>query len=1188
MKAMFVFLFVAMMQVSAGVYSQETKFSMNLMDVSIDEVIKEIKKSSEFDFVFDYDLISNLDKVSVEMEGATVNEILDNCLQGTNITYKIHDRVILLMPAKHRPQPVVEQQEPEKITISGKVTDEKGQPLPFVNVYIKGETKGVITDKNGEYAIEIEEKEGMILVASFIGFVTKEFEVASRTEINIMLTGDMTDLSEVVVTGYQILSKERATGSFSVLNSDNIANSPNETIGGNLESLVAGIQTTIDEDGNTKFTIRGQTSLTGESDPLIVVDGYAIAEGFETINRNDIDQITVLKDAAAASIWGARAANGVIVITTKKGKKEKGIQVSFEAYTKISEDVDLDYANPIADSETQLEYEMLMWQLGYATPSFDISSINNSMTKGSGLFQQQLREFVDNGGNIEDIVYNMSSPEFQKLRGQSYQGQVKEHMLRKPVSQNYNLTLRGQGEKNRYSLSMMYNDNKQVMKEDRDDNLLINFRNSMELAEWIDFDFSVMSQLKNTYSGGVGLTEIKNLSSYELLLDENGNYNDINSSLNSPYSVLNNEIVGQLHEISDGWAYDDMTYNPLQNMRSQDFRTKAFNTRLNAGLNIKIADGIKYSAGMQYAHGDIDVKKRYKEDSYFVRNKVNSYMVTDFTAFEEGTHQTISEYQVPKGEMAYIENIQTRAYLIRNQFSVNKDFGDHGINFIAGTELNWNEAESNNDWLYGYNHEKYTTDVPSAYTNLERAFYASTGSLARGGTLTYNTQKFFSLYSNMAYTYKDKYTLSGSVRTDASNITVKDSKYRYAPFWSVGGSWQIGKEEFAKQFGWLNRAILRTTYGVNGNIPLGTAQVPLISYLDGSYGLGSLGAGVDHASINDLGNPTLGWEKVKQLNIAMDYAVFGNKLFGSIEYYNKKSEDLVAQVSLPSIAGTSAQAFNVAEMENKGIEINLNAKVNITKELKWTPVVNFAYNKSMVSKVNVADLQLSNLRYSTPYVEDYAYQPVWSYKLTGDVNEFGIPLIMGKNDVEYPANVNISSTGVYGPDVVWYRGTKIAPYVTSLTNEFKFKGFSLLATLTGKFGHYMYNNSFNYTTRTDAMNFHEDLEYLMDGQADEIGMFPVPTEAISGISTYYSTSQLLESRVEKADYIRLKEVMLSYNLPNSIISKLGVSNIRLYTHVSNVGLLWTANDLDIDPEYPKGLSFFKPERTYTFGVNVNF
>lgn len=1178
------FLFITLIQVSASAYSQNKPVSLNLENASIEQFIETVKQECGYRFVYRADLFEGDVTVSVTAENEPIGDVLDKVLSENGFEYEMQDNMVIVREA----EAVVvklEQKDQKSIVIHGTVKDENGQPLPFAAVCFKGTISGCVSAVDGTYELEAPNEPGLVIEISSLGYITQEITVDGQTQINVTLVESIQGLDELVVTGYQTLSKERATGSFSVLNSNNVANSPNETIGGNLESLVAGVQTTVDEDGNVKITVRGESSLTGNAEPLIVVDGFPIEGGFETINRNDVDKITVLKDAAAASIWGARAANGVIVITTKRGSKTKGVQVSFESYAKVSNEVDLDYANPIANSASQLQYEMLMWQQGYGKPSQTIADISNTMTKGSELFQKQLEAHLANGGTGLP-TFTLNTPELQHLMTLNYKDQVMEHMLRRPVSQNYNLSIRGQGESNQYSLSVMYNKNEQAIQADMDDNVLINLRNVMKINNWLDLDFGMMTQFKNETSGGVGLNTIKNISPYEQLLDENGDYNHINSSLYG--SSYDKRIIDNLHAISDGWSYDDMTYNPLQNMRNQKFNTKYFNTRINTALNARITDGIKYTVSMQYSRGSIDMKNRYLEDSYYTRSTVNAYNVTDYDAIVAGTPQTITDHQLPNGEIAYINNYVTNNYVIRNQFSLDKIYGKHGFNFIAGTEANWSNAESKDDWLYGYNDETYTTVTPDAYVGLTRAYYQdnNTSNIQRGGTLTYSAQKFFSLYSNLAYTYNDKYTVSGSVRTDASNITVEDPKYRYAPFWSVGGSWQLNKEYFLTDIEWIDRMILRGTYGVNGNIPMNTAQVPLISYYSGTSAYS--GAGADYAMLNDLGNPTLGWEKVKQLNVAVDYALFNNKLFGSIEYYNKNSYDLVAEVALPSITGTDMQAFNVADLDNKGVEININSNLRLAPGFIWRPTLNFAYNKSYVSNVKTSSLPLDDLYYNAPYVEGYAYQPIWSYELSGETNEFGIPLIAGENGVDYPANVNISSSGEYGPDLVNFIGSKVAPVVSSLTNEFSYKGFSLVATITGKFGHYMYNSSFNYTTRQDAMTFHKDLEYLVDGRSEEIGMFALPEEMISGQANYYSNASYLDSRVEDASFIRFKDVMLSYTLNKKVASRLKTSNIRLYTQISNVGMIWTANDKGIDPEYPMGLSYFKPETTYTVGLNINF
>ncbi|MDQ2177183.1 SusC/RagA family TonB-linked outer membrane protein [Marinifilum sp. D714] len=1182
-----VFLFLlGIISVQANELFSQTSLSMHMKSASVEEVLEEIKQQCDYDFIYDYEYVKELEGVTVEFNKASLDEVLFEVLKNTNLDYRVEDKMIVLYPREVVKQKVVNQSEQvieqqEKKTLKGTVTDDQGVPLPGVSVVVKGTTNGTATDIDGNYVLTFD-NENAVLVFSFVGMVSQEITYAGQTVLNVTLALDAEVMDEVVVTGYQTISKERVTGSFTMLDSDDVANSPSETIGGNLESLVAGISTTDNGSGTPQITIRGVSSLNGNTQPLIVVDGFAIEGGFESINRNDVEKITVLKDAAASSIWGARAANGVIVITTKDGHENKGIQVEVEAFTKFSDAVDLDYANPIANSRSQLEYEMFLWQNGYVNPSLGVTNINGVKTYGHEEFEAQQ---MANPGLAD---FTLNTPGLQSLLSKSYKKQVKDYMLRKASSQNYNISLRGQGEKNKYSLSVMYNRNNDVMVEDNDDNILINFKNNMKVNKWLDFNVGVMTQVQNRNSTGVGLADIKSMSAYETLLDENGNYNHINSG---PLSTIapgtyNMPVLNDILARTDGWAYDNFNNNPLQNMRSQDFNTETLSTRINGGLKIKIADGISFDSKFQYERSTSKTRNVYGEDSWYTRKTINSFAVTDYTAISTpGQTSTITNHQVPTGEIVYVNNGQRNSTLLRNQLSLVKSYGDHSINFIGGTELNWNEYESQDDWLYGFNERNYKNIVPDAYSGLTNAFSLPwvTTSLPRGGNSTMTTYKLFSLYSNLAYTFKDKYTFSGSVRTDASNSIVDDNSKRYSPFWSVGSSWQLSKEAFAQNIDWLNRLTLRTTYGVNGNAPTSTASVPVIQFESGNIPWS--GAGADNAYLVELGNPTLGWEKVKQFNVAIDFAVLGNKLYGSLEYYNKNSVEQLASISLPSTDGTTSQVFNAASMTNKGFELNVNGNINLGP-VKWNSTLNFAYNDNMVTDVKEVEILLGSIGRKR-FVENYSYRPAWYYKYNG-LDDNGIPTVLGKNGTVYGADMSISGTGVSATDILWNKGSYIAPVVSSLTNEFSYKGFSLLATITGKFGHYMPVSGFGYGTSHFTQNYHENLNQMISGNAEEVGEFPLSDKVVPGYGNYTQSASLLKSRLEDASYIKLKDIMLSYQLPKSIISKIGCSGVRFYAQVSNVGLLWKANDLGIDPEYPKGGSFFRPERTYTLGLNLKF
>ncbi len=350
MKLMFMFLVVCSVQITASVYSQNTKLDLKIKNKLLEDVFRTIRNNSEFTFVYDVDDVEGVVVEQAEYLGATVEEILDDCLSNTTLTYQVIDNVVILKQAK--PETNVEKQD-NKITIKGKVTDENGFPLPFVNIYIKGKSVGVITDQEGTFSIEVEDQEGLILVASFIGFVTKEFEVAGRTEINLMLKADIADLDEVVVTGFQTIKKEKLTGAVATINSSQLEAKNVTSLSENLEGMIPGLVKYNDE-----ITIRGIGTLNASKDILLVVDGLPVEGSIDDLNPYDIASMTVLKDAAATAIYGARASNGVIVVVTKGTKGKQGVSVDVSANYSYYEKPDLafGYMNPSEQVDFESNY----------------------------------------------------------------------------------------------------------------------------------------------------------------------------------------------------------------------------------------------------------------------------------------------------------------------------------------------------------------------------------------------------------------------------------------------------------------------------------------------------------------------------------------------------------------------------------------------------------------------------------------------------------------------------------------------------------------------------------------------------------------------------------------------------------------------------------------------------------------
>ncbi|MBI9064848.1 MAG: TonB-dependent receptor, partial [Marinilabiliaceae bacterium] len=446
----------------------------------------------------------------------------------------------------------------------------------------------------------------------------------------------------------------------------------------------------------------------------------------------------------------------------------------------------------------------------------------------------------------------------------------------------------------------------------------------------------------------------------------------------------------------------------------------------------------------------------------------------------------------------------------------------------------------------------------------------------------YRNTRMFSFFANGAYTYKKRYTLTGSYRTDASNMIVEDPKFRYSPFWSVGGSWNMKNEDFLKDSKLFDRLVLRGTHGVSGNTVTTASSVPIISVgaTPGSR------TGTYYAYIDDFGNPTLRWEKINQTNIAIDFSMFNRWLSGSLEVYNKHSEDLLANVSIAPTLGATSQMFNAAEVENKGFELNLNSNMQFFEnQLKFNTGVILSHNTNEVTSLQVAHIYPRNIG-SSRYVEGAAVAPVYSW-VYGGMNKDNIPVIEGENGISYTMNENIGDGGETGQDVLRNMGTFIAPTSMGWNSTISFKGITLKANLLGKFGHKFRRSSFNYGTWTAKNYFHEDLDMIIAGRADEIGMPALPEEY-----EYYAyrwgwyTSQL-HTLVEDASHIRLKELYLGFDLPQRFYNKTGIDKLRVYAHARNLGVIWAANDKGIDPEYIKGQSY-KPGPTYTLGLNLEF
>ncbi|WP_054720925.1 SusC/RagA family TonB-linked outer membrane protein [Marinifilum fragile] len=1146
MKLTAILFFLAIFTVSAEGYSQGTRVSMKMEDASLKEVFRELKSLSDYTFVYSEGMVADVKIDEINLKDVSVEDALTSCLEGTDLEYYIENNVVVI----RKKAPVYEQPvEQEKKEIKGKVTDDQGVPLPGVSVVIKGTSVGVATDIDGNYVLEIDSNNA-VLVFSFVGMLPQEIAYKGQPVQNVSLTADTEQMAEVVVTGYQSISRERASGAFEKVDSEVLDQKSTLNVVDKLEGQAAGVL--FDSDGN--ITIRGISTMKGNSKPLYVVDGFPIEGDLETLNPNDVESMTVLKDAAAASIWGARAANGVIVIVSKKHAKKGKPIVEFSSTLSIADHPDL-YELPFASTEKFLEVEKFLADNGWQNlPS---GANQYPITQGMDAFLKL------NDGQIDQAEADAIINQFKKV---DVRDEFADLFLRKSVRQQYNIAISGASDNSDYRLSLSYDDNKSSSKENQNDRLIANLKINTKITDRINVNAGISTTLRNQYNNGIGIQSILGVPQYQTILDADGNYIPQPQSY---YQPTKESLVEQ------GYPYN-WDYNLYQEFQNKDNTIKNTDIRMNVGVNVKLVDGLDFEGRYQYEWGNKEGESLYNEETYTVRSRVNT-----FTYIEDG--KIISNF--PKGHIFNQSFAKYRTFTTRGQLNFNRAFDDnkHQLNALAGMEVRKYESESSSYSKYGYdpqslqyisvNHnERYTTAISGQKRNI--------GDNTSFGHLE---DRFVSYYGNMAYTYNDKYTLTASARLDDSNLFGADSKYRNVPLWSTGLNWQMHKEDFIN-LDFVNRLNLRLTYGTNGNVDKNTSPY-LIAEVTKDYRDQH-----QYAYLKNPKNPNLRWEKTAVVNVGVDYSLFSNRLSGSIEYYSKNSTDLLGNVSLNSTYGFSSALMNFAEMTNKGIDASVNVGV-LNKGVKWNSILNFSYNKNRVEKVEMPDETVSSYIGGVARVGKPLHY-MYSYRWAGLSNE-GLPQIYNEK-----GEIIDHETQLEDPKALKYEGNLIPKFYGSWSNVIRYKGFSLSTLFTYKFGHKFRVPTINYSDLNTSLSrnyVHEDYVKRWQKPGDEAHTdIPVLPTDFSQIGSYFgSYSRLSDNRVESASHIRFKEVILNYDLPKKFVEPLKLRALNVGVQVRNLGVL-TFNDSGLDPEYVprvrnnQTLSGIPLKPEYTFSLKATF
>jgi TonB-linked SusC/RagA family outer membrane protein len=1177
MRIVVVLLLFKLTTLATNTYSQKANFNMNFTNVSLNEIINNIQEQSEFTFLYNHEQVNKESLVSVNIENGTIIEVLEKCLTGTQLGFHIEEDIIVISPKIEAPEIV------SIIKIKGIIKVQDGTPLPGATILEKETMNGVVTDADGNFTLTISESTS-ILVVSFIGFTTKEIIVGNNTEFNIVLEESSTALDEVVVTGYQTLSKARMTGSFSKITTEDLERTISFSIEDKIvDGTVAGLLS-----GPLGITIRGVSTLNASRLPLIVVDGFplqidkdefdnldeygdgdefgALTRALESINPNDVESVTVLKDAAAASIWGARAANGVIVITTKTtASQEPQIEFSSSIAWKPIPDVSkLPYASP----ETYFELEKGRYDAGW------MDSFLSKMDK----YKYNVSDYAYTRYRVEQGV--MDATELtaieQQMKTYDNRYEFSDLFLRSSLHQQYNLSVSQNTGFNNYRFSISYDTDASSSKQNDNNRLVLNFRNQFKPEKWLIAYVGANISLKGEKKNGVDLKDLFYVAQHQHFLDVNGDYTSM-ASFQISSTSYGKHFREFASEMTPYIPYD-WEWNTKREFDNKDNTVRTVDLRLQSGITIKpFGEMLKLNFKYQYERGSVKTANYYNEEMWVTRHKVNTFAQPD------------GSLPVPKGGIldhfyntSYSHDFMATAHFIK------KFAKKHQVVTLIGVEIRDQKNDKSNVRRYGYDPQSLSwanqIDYASRIPRNEYLFRGYAYYIESAWSNIYNywerQDRYTSLFANFAYTYNDRYDITGSWRLDKSNMFGDSPQYREIPLWSLGIGWTINKEDFF-DVSFISRLRFRATYGSSGNVDKSTSPYA-IANIGGSYTNTYLQ--LPGASYRNPANPELRWEKTRQLNLAIEFSMFDNRINGEIEYYNKSSEDLLTTIKINTTYGFQTALLNLGAMRNRGIDLTLSATVIKNSEFMWRTQLTQSYNQNKVVRTDRSGIVVSLpniLRYDSYRLAEgkprfYAMSIPWA----GLSNE-GYPQFVLKDTVNsYP----MPSQPLYresGYDDLQYEGPTQAPWYGSWSNIFRYKNWEFSFLCSYKFGHVYKHQSLNDIANNGLYgiaqgnfvpHYYVDFNNMWREPGDEaftdIPKLPFEFTGTSGKrnSTWYTyPTQFGSHQFLSAAHIRLQRVTIAYSLKKNRLPK-GIKRVSFQLQGRNLAII-TFNKYNEDSEH---------------------
>jgi len=1189
MKLTTFFMLVLCLQVAARSSGQTVTLSAS--NVKITRVLRDIQMQTGYTIVAEQELLNRVGRVTLSVKNASVMEVLKLALSGTAVDFSLQGSIVTLKK-KVISEVVADIPVPGLIIIyqnvTGKVVSTEGEVLTNVSVFNINTRKGTVTSEKGIFSIEA--KAGDVLVFTYVGFKPSQHKVSATNGIYIEMAPQEVNMDEFVATGYQSIRKNNMTGSAAKVKAEDLVINGTTTIEQMLQGKLAGVEV-ANTSGliGTRQTVRvrGVSTLFGNQEPVWVVDGIIqedplpfqakelnqfnlepsnsqqlrnfVGSSISWLNPYDIDEVTVLKDAASTAIYGVKAANGVILITTKKGKEGRAPTINYSGGFSTENKLSYDKMN-LMNSKERVDVSREIYQRGL------LSLWLLDRVGYQGLLQQLLED------KINYTAFETGVKQLEVNNTDWF-----DILMQRPFNMSHNISVSGGGNNNTYYGSFGYRSQRGQAKGNGQESYQgsINF-NSM-INSRLTFSAKVAGEYTITngfysvdpYSYAATTTRVLSayepggaLSYYRRGVLQYNIINELNNTGNDNYKTSLNSNINVKYRLGKGFSFESVFGANFSNVNSEAYASER-------SYNIAPIRGYNYGA---YLPSELEYKKS----------------------------------RLPIGGMLSSSGERNFNYTWRNSLNFVRSIKNkHTLNGLIGMELRSNQYDGNAQTVYGYLPDRGKTISMPPITHLDgggvNPIQNSLYSTHFANTLTDRKANYFSYFASGTYSYSNRYSLSASLRGDASNRFGQDVRTRFKPIWSLGGRWNVANEAFFSKTSWMNDLSIRASYGFQGNVAEGYGP-DLIAYVPVGGDAVSLLTGEALLKIKSLPYANLRWEKTQTVNLGFDMSLFRGQVGLVVDYYNKRSKDLIVMMDVPYENGVLQMPMNGGTLYNSGIDIAINLTPVKTENVTWSLGVSAGKNFNKLTSRLQQNPTWDVARSGSYYVQGYPVSSFWVFDYTGPdartgVPTFHIPTAAENPNATYDATAFMKYAGKLNPDFTGGFNTSLRyKTLTFSTNAYLSLGADkILAPL---YGSDMINS-----TPNEYNNLSADLvrRWRQPGDVTDIPGLPwagVPQLNIpSGNNSYgtllqagaaspYTLFNYSTARVVNASYLRINNIMLSYTLPGAIAKRLSAKTATLSYAMGNVHVFASKDFKGVDPEVASGSQPLS--QTHSFNIAIAF